>query len=77
MVLDLDLFRPEKGGDPEKIRVNQKKRFDDESLVDKVVDNDLKWRQCKLKAESVDPLNANKERNNHLGQMLIMKHTGV
>lgn len=47
MVLDLDLFRVEKGGDPDKIRKNQKDRFKDVSLVDGVVDNDLKWRQCK------------------------------
>ncbi|BES97693.1 seryl-tRNA synthetase [Nesidiocoris tenuis] len=59
MVLDLDLFRPEKGGDPEKIRVNQKKRFDDESLVDKVVDNDLKWRQCRHKADNLNRLKNN------------------
>ena len=30
MVLDIDQFRPEKGGNPEKIKENQKKRFCDE-----------------------------------------------
>jgi seryl-tRNA synthetase len=47
MVLDLDLFRPEKGGDPTKIRKNQEKRFKDVALVDKVVEKDVIWRQCK------------------------------
>jgi seryl-tRNA synthetase len=47
MVLDLDLFRSDKGANPDKIRENQKKRFKDVGLVDAVVDNDKKWRQCK------------------------------
>lgn len=47
MVLDVDLFRSDKGGNPDKIRDNQKKRFKDIGLVDLIVENDLKWRQCK------------------------------
>jgi seryl-tRNA synthetase len=47
MVLDLDLFRPEKGGDPSKIRKNQERRFKDVNLVDKVVEKDVLWRKCK------------------------------
>jgi seryl-tRNA synthetase len=47
MVLDLDLFRPEKGGDPTRIRKNQEQRFKDVSLVDTVVEKDAIWRQCK------------------------------
>lgn len=47
MVLDIELFRAEKGGNPDKIRENQKKRFKDVGLVDIIVDNDTKWRQCK------------------------------
>ena len=31
MVLDIDQFRPEKGGNPDKIRENQRKRFSDVS----------------------------------------------
>ena len=31
MVLDIDQFRTEKGGNPEKIKENQKKRFCDDS----------------------------------------------
>ncbi|KAI5727801.1 hypothetical protein M8J77_007083 [Diaphorina citri] len=52
MVLDLDLFRTEKGGDPEKVRKNQKDRFKNVELVDKVIENDLKWRQFRHKADN-------------------------
>lgn len=45
MVLDLVLFRKDQGGDPEKIKELQRKRFKDISLVDKVVDADTKWRK--------------------------------
>ena len=48
MVLDLELFRADKGGDPEKIKEYQAKRFKDVTLVDKVVDADTEWRKCKL-----------------------------
>uniref|UniRef100_A0AAQ4RWS5 serine--tRNA ligase n=1 Tax=Gasterosteus aculeatus aculeatus TaxID=481459 RepID=A0AAQ4RWS5_GASAC len=37
MVLDLDQFRSDKGGDPETIREIQRKRFKDVTLVDKLV----------------------------------------
>ena len=46
MVLDLDLFRADKGGDPEKIRENQSKRYKDAKLVDEIVEADTKWRKC-------------------------------
>ncbi|KAF4522638.1 hypothetical protein B566_EDAN011037 [Ephemera danica] len=49
MVLDLDLFRAEKGGNPDKIRENQASRFKNVALVDTVVEQDTKWRQRKLK----------------------------
>lgn len=47
MVLDIELFREEKGGDPKKIRQLQEKRFKSVKLVDDVVENDALWRQCK------------------------------
>lgn len=47
MVLDIDLFRADKGGDPEKMRENQRKRFKDVSMVDLIVSKDNSWRQCK------------------------------
>ena len=45
MTLDIDLFRPEKGGNPDKIRENAKRRFDDPVAVDKVVASDEAWRK--------------------------------
>lgn len=45
MVLDLDLFRSDKGGDPERVRANVRKRFDSEENVDKVIDLDKQWRE--------------------------------
>ena len=50
MVLDIELFRADKGNDPLKVRQNQAKRFKDVTLVDKVVEADNKWRKCKLTA---------------------------
>ncbi|KAK9504280.1 hypothetical protein O3M35_010649 [Rhynocoris fuscipes] len=74
MVLDLDLFRAEKGGDPDKIRKNQRDRFKDVGLVDKVVNNDQKWRQLRHKAD-----NLNKLRNicsKEIGVKMKNKHSG-
>ena len=48
MVLDINIFRDDKGGSSDKVRENQKKRFKDVSLVDRVTDADNKWRQCKF-----------------------------
>ena len=48
MVLDLTLFRKEKGGNPDVIRESQKKRYKDVTLVDKVVEIDNKWREVIL-----------------------------
>uniref|UniRef100_V5G2R2 serine--tRNA ligase n=1 Tax=Anoplophora glabripennis TaxID=217634 RepID=V5G2R2_ANOGL len=56
MVLDLDLFRSDKGGNPDKIRENQKKRFKDVALVDAVVEKDTTWRQLRHKADNWNKL---------------------
>ena len=45
MVLDIDEFRVEKGGNPEKIKENQRLRFCDEGMVDKIILCDNKWRE--------------------------------
>ena len=45
MVLDIDRFRPEKGGNPEAVKENQRKRFSDETMVDKIVAADENWRK--------------------------------
>lgn len=47
MVLDIDLFREEKGGNPELIRDSQRKRYKDVKLVDDVIDYDQRWRKGK------------------------------
>jgi len=47
MVLDLDLFRADKGGDPNRVRDSVKKRFADETAVDRVIQLDSQWRSCR------------------------------
>lgn len=56
MVLDLELFRADKGGCPDKIRENQSKRFKDVKLVDNVVDTDAKWRKLRFQADNWNKL---------------------
>ena len=48
MVLDIDKFRPEKGGNPQTVKENQRKRFSDENMVNKIVDADENWRKGML-----------------------------
>lgn len=54
MVLDLDLFRSDRGGDPAKVRENQTKRFKNVELVDKVVACDQKWRELRHVADNLN-----------------------
>lgn len=56
MVLELDLFRADKDGDPEKIRENQRKRFKDVKLVDIVVEQDTSWRRLRHDADKLNML---------------------
>lgn len=56
MVLDLDLFRKDKGFDPEKVRENQRKRFKDVALVDAVIEQDALWRQLRHRADNLNKL---------------------
>lgn len=51
MVLDLDSFRDDKGGDANKVRVNQEKRFKDLKLVEKVISEGI----CRLSQFSSVP----------------------
>ena len=44
-MLDLELLRVERGGDPERVKQNQRDRFSDPSLVDTVLDLDDKWKK--------------------------------
>jgi seryl-tRNA synthetase len=45
MVLDIDLFREEKGGNLEVIRKSQQNRYKDVKLVDAVINADEEWRR--------------------------------
>lgn len=56
MVLDLDLFRSDKGGNPDKVRENQTKRFKDVALVNTVIEKDTTWRQLRHKADNFNKL---------------------
>lgn len=56
MVLDLDLFREDKGFNPDKIRENQRKRFKDVDLVNTVIEKDGLWRQMRNKADNWNKL---------------------
>lgn len=56
MVLDLDLFREDKGFNPDKVRENQKKRFKDVALVDTVIEKDKTWRQMRHRADNLNKL---------------------
>lgn len=56
MVLDLDLFRADKDGNPDKIRENQRKRFKDVALVDTVVEQDTLWRRLRHEADNYNKL---------------------
>ena len=46
-MLDINLFRVEKGGNPELIRESQRRRFANVELVDQVIAIDKQWRQRK------------------------------
>jgi len=56
MVLDLELFRGDKGGCPDKIKENQSKRFKDVVLVDQVLEADTKWRKLRFQADNWNKL---------------------
>jgi seryl-tRNA synthetase len=51
MVLDIDLFRSEKGNDPQVIRDSQKKRYKRVELVDQVIEYDSQWRTVRYQAD--------------------------
>jgi len=56
MVLSIDLFRPERGGDPEKIRENQTKRYKDPKAVDFILAKDEEWRKLRFVGDSLNKL---------------------
>lgn len=56
MVLDIDLFREDKGNNPEVIKDNQRKRFKDVVLVETVIAKDKHWRQLRHRADNLNKL---------------------
>lgn len=56
MVLDLELFRMDKGGCPDDIRKNQVRRFKDVALVDAVINEDNDWRRRRHLADNLNKL---------------------
>lgn len=52
-MLDINLFRLDKGGDPDKVRQSQRRRYADVTLVDQVIDADQKWRRAQNHMETL------------------------
>ena len=51
MGLDINLFRKEKGGDPEIVRESERKRGrkpEELKIVDEIIELDEQWRKSKL-----------------------------
>lgn len=52
-MLDILLFREERGNDPERIRESQRRRFASVELVDEVIKLDKEWRQRQFEVENM------------------------
>ncbi|KAK4378980.1 hypothetical protein RND71_000842 [Anisodus tanguticus] len=52
-MLDINLFREDKGHNPEIIRESQRRRFADVSLVDEVIQLDKEWRQRQFELDNL------------------------
>ncbi|KAG7552109.1 Class I and II aminoacyl-tRNA synthetase tRNA-binding arm [Arabidopsis thaliana x Arabidopsis arenosa] len=50
--MDINLFREEKGNNPEIIRESQRRRFANVEIVDEIIKHDKEWRQCQFKVDS-------------------------
>lgn len=54
MTLDIDLFREDKGGNPKKMLDNQRKRFKDVEIIEKIIQLDTDWRQARFKMDQLN-----------------------
>ena len=45
MPIDINMLRVERGGEPEKVRESQRRRFAPVELVDEIIAIDEKWRR--------------------------------
>ncbi|KAK4753210.1 hypothetical protein SAY87_022008 [Trapa incisa] len=52
-MLDINLFREEKGNNPERIRESQRRRFASVEIVDEIIALDKEWRQRQYELESL------------------------
>ncbi|KAJ4780316.1 Serine--tRNA ligase [Rhynchospora pubera] len=52
-MLDINLFRAEKGFDPEIVRESQRRRFASVEIVDEIINLDKEWRQRQFELESL------------------------
>lgn len=52
-MLDINLFRVEKGNDPERIRESQRRRFASVEVVDEVIALDKAWRQRQFELDNL------------------------
>uniref|UniRef100_A0A0C9RZ24 serine--tRNA ligase n=1 Tax=Wollemia nobilis TaxID=56998 RepID=A0A0C9RZ24_9CONI len=52
-MLDINLFREDKGNDPERIRESQRRRFAKVELVDQVIELDKAWRQRQYELDNL------------------------
>ncbi|KAF8053978.1 hypothetical protein N665_1358s0013 [Sinapis alba] len=52
-MLDINLFREEKGNDPEIIRESQRRRFADVDLVDEIINLDKEWRHRQFELDGL------------------------
>ena len=48
MSLDINLFRTEKGGNPDLVRDSVQKRYKDIKIVDQIINLDEEWRKCNI-----------------------------
>lgn len=52
-MLDINIFRVEKGGNPDLIRESQRRRFANVQLVDEVIELDKEWRKRTVPTSSL------------------------
>ncbi|KAL9670135.1 hypothetical protein QQ045_007686 [Rhodiola kirilowii] len=52
-MLDINLFREDKGGNPEAIRESQRRRYADVTLVDEVIKLDDEWRKAQYAVDQI------------------------
>lgn len=70
-MLDINLFREDRGGNPNRVRESQRRRFKDVDLVDKVLEWDKKWRNVRYQLDCIA-----KKRNELNAEMKEIKIKG-